>query len=526
MKRKKQLSLANYQLPLFILFVVFFASGCRAISNPPRLATATALAALPPTETAEAIVIAAPTPTENSQQSTVNNQLSMTDVQANPVLTVWVNETSAAHEAALHEMAARFSELNGIDVELKLVSPSLLPELVETAVISYTLPDIIIHPLEYSVGWAEKGIFDVAATTQIMDELGRDSFNPNALTLVMTEAGIAAIPSDGFQQLLIYRADWADERGLPPPTNYADMLTFAESSFDLENSQTTGFVIPTESNLISTQQAFEQIAAANGCELIDANGEVLFLDQACLDALDFYFNIVHQFSPPGVQTDTSVRNAYLAGRTGMIMSSPTILPQLAGLDEDVAPNCANCTVERAYLAQNSGISTQITGLNPTRSANFGNITLLGITKEAQMETAVLFAQYWFNDGYEIWLAVESERKVPMRWGTAVTPRQFIDVWGTQPLAGSDVSLLDLYGETAVNQLRDGIATSARWGIKQGQGKLMAELYQEMTLSIVLQEMLSGYFNPSKTIIEATTRVIELIPNYPYEIDLETSVNDN
>lgn len=519
MKRKSQFT-------ILILMAAFFVSGCGALSNPPRLATATALAALSPTETPESILLAAPTQTSNGQQSTSNEQQPTTNVQVNPVLTVWVNETSAEHEVVLNEMVAQFSELHNIDVELKLVSPSLLPELVQTAVLSYTLPDIIIHPLEQSVGWAEEGIFDANATSQIIDQIGRDSFNPDALNLVTTADGIAAIPSDGFQQLLIYRADWVNEQGLSAPTNYADMFAFAEANFDLENSQRTGIVIPTESNLTTTHQAFEQIAAANGCQLIDANGQVTILEPACQDALDFYFNIVHEFSPPGVQTDTSVRNAYLAGRTGMIISSPTILPQLAGLGDNGLPSCPNCADNRAYLAQNSGISTQITGFEQAQSANFGNITLLGITNKAQMETAVLFAQFWFNEGYETWLAVESERKVPMRWGTAVAPRQFIDAWGTQPLAGSELSLMDIYGETAVMQLRDNIATSARWGIQQGQGKLIAKLYEELTLSIVLQEMLSGYFNPNKTIIEAYNRVIEQIPDYPYEIDLESVPIDN
>ncbi len=536
MKKRKQLSIVNYKHLIFVALAVFLVSGCGALSNPPRLATATALAALSPTETPEPILLAAPTQTINNQQSTNNEQQPIIDIQANPVLTVWVNETSAEHEATLDEMMVQFSELNNIDVELKLVSPSLLPELVKTAVLSYTLPDIIIHPLEQSVGWAEEGIFDANVTSQIIDQIGRDSFNPDALALITTENGIAAIPSDGFQQLLIYRADWVDEQGLSAPTNYADMLTFAEASFDLENNQTTGFVIPTESNLVTTHQAFEQLAAANGCELIDANGEVTILDPTCQDALNFYFNIVHQFSPPGVQTDTSVRNAYLAGRTSMIMSSPTILPQLAGLGGNELPSCPNCVNNPAYLAQNSGFTTKVMGNRlignglieneQIQSANFGNMTLLGITTEAQMETAVLFAQFWFNEGYERWLAVESERKVPMRWGTAVMPNQFIDVWGTKPLSGTDFSLMDIYGETAVNQLRDGIASSKRWGIQQGQGRLMADIYQELTLSIVLQEMLSGYFNPSKTIIETYNRIIELIPNYPYEIDPATLANDN
>jgi multiple sugar transport system substrate-binding protein len=261
------------------------------------------------------------------------------------------------------------------------------------------------------------------------------------------------------------------------------------------------------------------MAIANGCQIVNEEGEILILEQACREALDFYYNIIHNYSPPGVQTESSARTAYMAGRTGLIMLSPSILPQLAGLDSTNPPTCAECISNPAYLAENSGIITHLSGDGPQAiSANFGNMTAMGITGEADRETALAFAEYWFNEGYNSWLAVESERKVPMRWGTAAQPRQFIDNWGIIPLGNSNSSLTDIYGPEIVARLRDGIATSPRWGYQQEQGALMSEIYESLTLSIVLQEMLSGYFNTSKTIFEANVRLIELIPNYAFEIE--------
>lgn len=507
---------------ILLVFAALFATACTSFSNPPRLATATALAALPATETPEPVVIAAPTSTVVSTPAAAIPD----DLQPNPVLSIWVDETSAEHEVMLQALMDDFTEAYAVDVELMLVSPMLLPELVNTAVISNTLPDIIIHPLEYTAGWAERGIFDVALTTEIVDEIGRDTFNPDALSLVNTPAGDAAIPSDGYQQLLIYRADWVQERGLNVPNNYNDMVAFAEAVFDLENDLVTGFIIPTESNLITTHQAFEHIAAANGCQLIDEKGEVLILQPACQEALNFYFNIVNMYSPPGVQTDTSARNAYLAGRTGMIMTSSDFLPQLAGLDNDAVPTCPECASNRAFLAENSGIVTTLAGRNGATTANFGTVHSLGITSVAERETAVIFTNYWFNEGYAQWLAVDTQRKVPMRNGTLAQPQQFIDAWGSQPLAENSPNLTDILGNELVVELRENIATSARWGIPVGQGKLITQLYEELTFSIVLQEMLSGYFNSSQTLVEAYNRIVELIPNYQYLIDEEPPENNN
>ena len=267
--------------------------------------------------------------------------------------------------------------------------------------------------------------------------------------------------------------------------------------------------MPTESNLVTTQQIFEQMALSTGCQLVDETGELKLLEPACAEAFNFYYSIINQNSPIGVQTDTSARNAYLAGRTGLIMGPPSLLPQLAGLDPTAPPRCSECAAAPDYLAQNSGFVTAING------AEFGNINLLGITTGADRETAVLFATYWFNEGYNQWLSVDPERKVPMRLGTQSAPRQFIDAWGNQPLAGSSQTLASLYGEEVVAALRDGIATTGRWGLPQGQGELITTLYEELTLSIVLQEMLSGYFSTDTSIIEAYNRTIELIPNYAF-----------
>ncbi|MCP4426939.1 MAG: extracellular solute-binding protein, partial [Chloroflexi bacterium] len=398
------------------------------------------------------------------------------------------------------------------------VSPPLLPKLMETAVISdaFPLPDIVLHPIEYTMGWAERGILDTAVAHDIINEIGRDTFNPEALSPVMQNGLTAAIPSDGYPQLVIYRADWAQELGLAPPNNPAAMLTMAQTISNTD-SLISGFVIPTESNLTATHQAFEQIAAAHSCQLIDDKGEVLILEPACQEALDFYYEIVHNYSPTGVQTTASARNAYLSGRTGLIISSPSILPWLAGLNADAPPTCAECAATPGYLAQNSGVITHIAGNGPlAQPANLSEITYLGITSAAERETAVAFARYWFNEGYANWLAVESERKIPMRWGTAAQPRQFIDAWGDQPLAANGASLRDLFGGALVAQLRDSAADSNRWGLTQGQGSLVTALYEELTFSVTLQEMLSGYFSPSQTLTEIYAKIVDLIPNYPYD----------
>lgn len=513
--------LYRLKLPLYTLLIplaLFILASCQ-LSEPPRLGTATAQAAWTPTPTLERLVLAVETPIPLADLPTDEPE----NVQPNPMLSVWVNETSAEHRQLLQEMATDFTAVTDIDVALMFVSPLLLPDLVQTAVLSDTLPDIIIHPLQYTPGWLEQGILNPTAAQTAVEQLGSATFDPQALALVTNNGQVGAIPSDGYKQILIYRTDWFNQLNLAPPTNFHAMLAAAQATTDRENLR-AGFVIPTESNLVATHQAFEQIALANGCHLIDEKGEVLLPTPPCREALAFYYSIVNQFSPIGVQTETSTRNAYLAGRTGLILYSPDILPQLAGLDTAVLPTCPECAENPTFLTGNSGFITQIEGYGG-QTAGFSNLTYLGITRDADVATAVAFADYWFNDGYEKWLSINSERKVPLRLGTAVELTRFIDAWGTVPV-GNGLTLIDLYGQETIDQLRQNVAAAPRWGIDQGQGALLSQLYQDLTISITLQEMLSGYFNPDQTIIEAYNRVTDEIPNYAYYIDLEETEESN
>lgn len=512
---------ARYSIPSLVLLIMLglLATGCGVdLNNPPRLATATARAATPPTPTPDLLVLPAPTPLDSGAAVVDTPVAPPGEAEAPDArLTVWIDETSPEHQAMLDQMAADFADRNGIDVAIQLVSPALLPELVNTAVLSATLPDLILHPVEYTAGWVEDGILDASAAEAAIEQLGRDTFDPEALELLTVEGQLGALPSDGYHQLLLYRADWFDARNLPPPDTFAAMATAAERIFDSE-AIISGLVIPTESNLVSTHQAFEQIALANGCRLIDEAGEVVILDEACRVAIEHYYTTINRFSPSGVQTDTSARNALLEGRTGMIVTSPAILPDLAGLNPTVVPSCPECDASDGvnYLARNVGILTQIAGPDGEPTA-FGNVRSLGITTTADREAAQAFATYWFEEGYAAWLAINSERKVPMRWGAPDAPRANIDGWGLAPLGQSDLSLTDVYGPEVVARLRDGIAAAPRWGIREGYGSLMTSLYDELIISIVLQEMLSGYFNTETTLREAYRRTIELIPNYSFPV---------
>jgi multiple sugar transport system substrate-binding protein len=505
-----------------LLLLVSLAACTPVVLNPPRHASQEVVQQA---ATAELYLSAAPTATPNSGAGAV--AATEAERAAHPSITLWVNETSATHARALERMSADFARQSDVQVEVILVAPRLLPDLIATAAVSDTLPDLVLHPIEYTLGWAERGILDATAATEIIDRLGRHTFDTDGLALATVSGRldpsglplIAAVPSDGWKQLLIYRADWFAEAGLAPPDNYAAMLAAAAAFYQPE-SLTSGLVIPTESSLVSTQQVFEQLALANGCRLIDETGEVTILHPACLDTLDFYRDIVNSYSPSDVQTDASALNAYLAGRTAFIITSPRALVSLAGLDPLAPATCPDC-ITADYLARQSGYVTDIHGRGDfAAAAAFADLTYLGITRSANREATAAFVEYWLGDGYLDWLAIAPEHKVPLRLGTAERPAQFMDAWGNIPLVENGPGLRQVYGEEMVVRLSQGLGSAQRWGFREGHGVLMTDLYEKLIFSIVLQEMLSGYFSSSVAVIESHKRVAALIPGYVHPVEVD------
>ncbi|MCA9993886.1 MAG: extracellular solute-binding protein [Ardenticatenaceae bacterium] len=517
---------AHHPLMALLLLAMLLLSACKpAFLDPPRLATASAMAATPrpagttAPERGTPLVLPAPTPTGGPQVTPPPPAGGTT----NPTLTFWANQTTPEEAIVLQQIVDNFTAAHNIDVELFLVEPELLPDLMQTAVVSddIALPDILLLPLEYTVGWAEAGILDPVPAGQVVASLDPATFDPVALDLVQVEGGPAAVPSDGWQQLLIYRQDWFDQRNLAPPLDFTSMITAGQTISD-RLALRSGFVIPTESSLVATSRVFEQMAIANGCQLIDEKGELLILEPACQDALEFYRLLCNSYCPPGVQTEVSARNAYLNGRTGMIMAPPSILPQIAGLDPAASPNCPDCTTTD-YLARNAGIVTRITGRGPAASAeNLGNLTYLGVTTAANSEAATAFLQYWYNEAYLDWLAVNPEMKVPMRLGTPENPSQFRDAWFDLPMTPGGPTVSDVYGAETAAQLATGVANPNRWGFTQGHGALITDVYQDLMLSILLQELLSGYYDSSRAAIEGYKRLVDLIPNYAYYVEPEAT----
>ena len=119
----------------------------------------------------------------------------------------------------------------------------------------------------------------------------------------------------------------------------------------------------------------------------------------------------------------------------MLIWSPFILDELAGLRNDALPTCPQCQKDPAFLAKNSGFVTAIKGPNGTEPAQYGEISSWAILDGAAPTRRSHFVEYMMGDGYPGWLGMAPEGKLPGAQGHRRRPEEVPRPPGTTSQAG-------------------------------------------------------------------------------------------
>jgi multiple sugar transport system substrate-binding protein len=424
-------------------------------------------------------------------------------------ITFWSTEEQPERAAITQQILERFGEESGVNVELVLTNEDQLPNLLTAAVAANTLPDVLFFPVDFAIGWAEQGILDPAAATASIDALGAETFAQGALDLVAFEGSYAAVPSDGWGQILIYRADLFEAAGLEAPDTFDKIETAAAALHDPANNF-YGITMATDPGAVFTQQTFEHFALANGCQLVNDAQEVTLDSEACVNAIDFFARVANDYGPPGVQDVVTTRATYFAGQAAMVVWSPFILDEMAGLRLNAFPACPECADDPAFLARNSAIVPAFVGPDGDGPAQYGQVSYLGITSTADVESAQALVDYWLTDGYLDWLSVSVEGKFPMRPGTADDPTLFVEGW-KQLETGVDTKarLSEFYSDEVIQAIVDGASNFQRWGFTQGAGALVTAVYESLLVPQALRDVIDGTVSAAKAAAELQAAVTEL-----------------
>ncbi|MHC0052578.1 ABC transporter substrate-binding protein [Actibacterium sp. D379-3] len=411
-------------------------------------------------------------------------------------LRFWTTEEQPERLAKQQDMATRFEAETGIKVDVIPVTESDLGTRATAAFAAGDLPDVIYHTLQYALPWAEAGILDTGAATDVVEELGRDTFAPGALAMAAFDGEVAAVPVDGWTQMIVYRKDLFDANGLAAPNTYADVLAAIEK---LHNPpEMYGFVSATKVDENFMSQVLEHVFLANGVSPVGPDGFKPLEEGPTTEVLDFY-KAISEASPPGELYWKQSREVYFAGKAAMIIWSPFILDELAGL-RDSAPPTITGDPTSAELASKTGIVTTFAGPSNPAGAAWGDIRYFGITADADTGAAMDFVEYSMDEGYTQTLSIAPEGKFPVRKGTHDHPEKFTEAWSKLDV-GVDrkAPLAELYAPEMIDEIVGGLDVAQRWGVADGQLSLASKMINSQVINRLVREYIDGRRDAAATV---------------------------
>jgi len=411
-------------------------------------------------------------------------------------LRFWTTEEQPERLAKQEEMAAAFAAASGHTVEVIPVSESDLGTRATAAFAAGDLPDVIYHTLQYALPWYEAGILDSDAATDVIEDLGADTFASGALDMAAVDGGYASVPVDGWTQMIVYRKDLFEAAGLEAPNSFANVEAALET---LHNPpEVYGFVAATKVDENFMSQVLEHVFLANGVSPVDANGAADLDVAKTTEVLDFY-KAIADASPDGELYWDQSRSLYFSGNAAMIIWSPFILDELAGL-RDSAPPTINDDPTSGELASKTGIVTNFAGPSNPDGAAWGDVRYFGITSDASTDAAMEFVQYSMDEGYTQTLSIAPEGKFPVRRGNAEDPAAFTTAWSTLPV-GVDrkAPLGDLYAQEMIDEIVGGLDVAQRWGVAEGQLALASKMINSQAINRIVREYIDGNIDAASAV---------------------------
>ena len=412
-------------------------------------------------------------------------------------VTLWTPEEQPDRIAAQEKMAAAFTAKTGHEVEVVPVTEKDLGTRMTAAFAAGDLPDVVYHSLQYLLPWTEAGILDAGAGTEVVEALGPDTFAAGPLNSANVDGEYVSVPVDGWTQMVVYRKDLFEANGLAAPDSYANIAAAIDK---LHGDEIFGFVAATKTDETFMIQVLEHVLLANGYSPLVDSAEN---DKKLVEALEIYKKMADA-SPEGELYWKQSRELYFAGKAAMIIWSPFIMDELAGL-RDSAPPTINDDPTSRDLASRTGFVTRVSGPSNPGGAGWADTRFMGVTADADTDAAIEFIKFSLSEGYGDILGMAAEGKFPIRRGNADDPEAYVKLWASLPV-GVDrhAPLADIYPQDVIDGIVAGLATGNRWGLAEGNLGRASKIVNSLLYNRIVREYIDGEI----TADEAVARIKE------------------
>jgi multiple sugar transport system substrate-binding protein len=400
----------------------------------------------------------------------------------------WTMEIQPERMERQEKLAADFEAATGHTVEVIPVEEAEIATRTTAAFAAGDLPDVLNHTVQHLLPFAEAGILDTVAATDVVNELGMDTYAAGPLNMAKSNGEIVSVPTDGWTQLVVYRSDLFAEAGLNPPSSFADIQA---AILKLHNPpEMYGFVAATKIDETYMMQLIEHISLAAGYSPVNDDGSINE-DTSQLKVVLQFYKMIADASPAGELFWKQSREQYLNGKAAMIIWSPSLLDELGGL-RDSAPVTYAADPTSKELAEKTGFVTVFSGPGNDAGAAYADVRYLGITADANTDVASEFVQFVVSEGYGDWLGQAPEGKFPVRKGPSAGANDYETLWASLPV-GVDrkAPLGDIYPESVINDIVAGLSVGNRWGVESGNLATASKIVNARVMSQVIRQYIDG-----------------------------------
>lgn len=215
------------------------------------------------------------------------------------VVRVWHTETNPASQEAMANIVARFEAAHpGIKIEAEALAWGDLEGKIMASLAAGAPPELAHGQPITCAALARQGL--LLPLDDVVEAIGEDNLWDQIKKVCRADGHYYGLVHAAGTSLLIYRKDWAAEKGLTAPETWDDLLANAKAlTMDRDGDGTVdvyGMTIPGDNLFINIMLG--ELIKANGGVLFDADNEPQLDSPEMAETLGFLKELA-QYMPPG-----------------------------------------------------------------------------------------------------------------------------------------------------------------------------------------------------------------------------------